>query len=93
MNATGGAVADSIAQAGILGLTITSCLLFFFFLFLGKLCAKIDTWLMFSISALTTYIICEGTFHTSIFSRGLVIVPAILFFHSRHLVTSTKIRR
>ena len=93
MNATGGAVADSIAQAGILGLTITSCLLFFFFLFLGKLCAEIDTWLMFSISALTTYIICEGTFHTSIFSRGLIIVPAILFFHSRHLFTSTKLRR
>lgn len=93
MNATGGAISDSIAQAGILGLTITSLLLFFFFLFLGKLCAEIDTWLMFSISALTTYIICEGTFHTSIFSRGLIIVPAVLIFLSRPLFTSTKIRR
>ncbi len=93
MNATGGAISDSIAQAGILGLTITSCLLFFFFLFLGKLCFEIDTWLMFSISALTAYMVCEGTFHTSIFSRGLIIVPAIIFFHSRHLFMSTKHRR
>jgi hypothetical protein len=93
MNATGGAISDSIAQAGILGLIITSCLLFFFFLFLGKLCTQIDSWLMFSVSALSTYIICEGTFHTSIFSRGLIIVPVILFFHSRQLYTSTKLRR
>jgi len=93
MNATGGAISDSIAQAGILGLIITSCLLFFFFLFLGKLCTQTDSWLMFSVSALSTYIICEGTFHTSIFSRGLIIVPVILFFHSRQLYTSTKLRR
>jgi hypothetical protein len=83
MNGTAGAISDSIAQAGILGLILTTFLLFIFFHLLGRICVHKNSWLVFSISALSTYVITEGTFHTSIFSKGLFLVPLMLILQPR----------
>lgn len=83
MNATAGAISDSVAQAGLLGLVLTSSILFLFFYFLGKISEGKNSWLVFAVSAVSTYVVCEGTFHTAILSKGLLLVPLVLLLQPR----------
>lgn len=79
-NATSGAVADSISQAGFLGLLVTTLLLFLFFLLLEILSKDKSAVLVLCICALTVQMLIEGTLHTLMLTRGLILVPLILYF-------------
>jgi len=80
VNATSGAVADSLSQAGLLGLFVTTLLMFLFFLLLEILSKNKSRVLVLCICALTVQMLIEGTLHTLMLTRGLILVPLILYF-------------
>lgn len=73
-NATGGAIADSIAQGGIIGLLIISLTLICVFYGLHFLSIGRDRSIVFVMSALFVEMLVEGTFHTLLLSRGLILI-------------------
>jgi len=82
-NATGGAIADSIAQGGILGLFIISLILIGVFYILHILSFGRNRTIVFVLCGLIVEMLVEGTFHTLLFSRGLVLVFFVFLFLPR----------
>jgi hypothetical protein len=73
-NATSGSIADSIAQGGILGFFAISLLIvgvyyIFHFLSIGR-----SHLIVFVLSGLVFVMLVEGTFHTLLLSRGLILI-------------------
>jgi hypothetical protein len=83
MNATSGLLADGIAQAGLVGLLVSSCLMFILFWLLSLLSKGRDFTIVFAITGLTFIILMEGVLHTNLLSRGLILVPIVMFFLPR----------
>jgi hypothetical protein len=73
-NATAGAIADSIAQGGIGGLFIISLTLIGVFYVLHILSIGRNRSIVFVLSGLVVEMLVEGTFHTLLLSRGLILV-------------------
>jgi hypothetical protein len=82
-NATSGAIADSIAQAGILGIFLTCILLFLFFRLLDELAHARNGVLVFVICGISVELLIEGTLHTLALSRGLILVPFLFMLLPR----------
>lgn len=76
-NATAGAIGNSIAQAGTLGVVLTSIALFFFFRILQDFSFEKNGIFVFVVCGLSAEILMEGALHTLLFSRGLIVVPII----------------
>ena len=79
-NATAGAIADSLAQGGLLAFAVTLLFIFAFFKILDELARRKSTVFVFVACGLSVEILMEGTLHTLAFSRGLFIVPLIFMF-------------
>jgi hypothetical protein len=73
-NATAGAIADSIAQGGIVGLFIVSLALIGVFYVLHTLSIGRNRSIVFVLSGLMVEMLVEGTFHTLLLSRGLILI-------------------
>jgi hypothetical protein len=78
MNATSGALGDSLAQFGILGLIIVAFLLFVFFYVLQIFSVCRDRNFVFILSMFSAVVLIEGTLQATLLSRGLVLVPLLL---------------
>jgi len=78
MNATSGAWADSLAQFGIFGLILTTILVFAFFYTLQLFSEGRDIKFAFILTGLSATLLMEGTLHTSMLSRGLILVPILM---------------
>ena len=74
-NATAGAIQDSLAQAGFAGLLLTTFLLFLFFRMLDILSSGKNSKIVFVVSAMISPLLIEGTLHTLLLSRGLILIP------------------
>jgi hypothetical protein len=83
MNGTAGTLADSIAQAGLVGLIFATFLVFGFLILLESLSINRDNRIVFVISSLSIIALFEGTLLTLLFSRGLILIPLIMFFLPR----------
>ncbi len=83
MNGTAGTLADSIAQAGLIGLIITSLIVFGFLILLEGLSVNRNKVVVFVISSLSIVALFEGTLLTLLFSRGLILIPLIILFLPR----------
>ncbi len=77
-NATAGSLADSIAQGRFLGFLLISVCVFAFFWVMQCLTLGKNFRIVFVLSALVTEMLVEGTLHTSLTSRGMILVPIIL---------------
>jgi len=78
-NATAGALADSISQAGLLGLFLTTLLIFLFFVTLEVFSKGKSKPIVLCVSALSVEMLMEGTLHTLMLTRGLIIIPLVLY--------------
>jgi hypothetical protein len=78
-NATAGSLADSIVQGGLLGMFAYSLAIIAFFYLLHLLAFKRNISIVFVLSGLVTGMLVEGTLHTLLLSRGLVIIPLVFF--------------
>jgi hypothetical protein len=78
-NATAGSLADSIAQGGIIGLLFTTLGVLGFFYLLNVLAVGRNRSIVFILSGLAVEMLVEGTLHTSLLSRGLIIIPIVFF--------------
>ena len=78
-NATAGSLADSIAQGGIIGLLITTLAVLGFFYLLNVLAVGRNRSIVFILSGLAVEMLVEGPLHTLLLSRGLIIIPIVLF--------------
>ena len=74
-NATAGAIQDSLAQAGFAGLLLTTFLLFLFFRMLDIFSSGKNSKIVFVVSAMISPLLIEGTLHTLLLSRGLILIP------------------
>jgi hypothetical protein len=90
MNGTAGTLADSIAQAGFVGLIFTTFLVFGFLILLEGLSINRDKRTVFVITSLSIVALFEGTLLTLLLSRGLFLIPLIILFlpRDRHLSSS-----
>ncbi len=79
MNATAGAAADGIAQGGVFGLVIASIGTFIFFWLLNCLTVGKNRGLALILSAISAHVIMEGTLHTSMLSKGLILIPVLCY--------------
>jgi len=77
MNATSGALGDSIAQGGIFGFLFVGMFVYLFFYILHFLGQNKNPIVVFMLSALAVEVIIEGTLHTQILSKGLILVPLV----------------
>lgn len=79
MNATAGAAADGIAQGGVIGLITVSVAIFFFFLVLNSLSFRKNRKIVLLCSAIAAHVVMEGTVHTPMLSKGLIILPVLFY--------------
>lgn len=73
-NATGGTIADAIAQGGVIGFFFISLLLIGVFYVLQILSSGRDRSITFVLCGFILEMLVEGTFHTLLLSRGLILI-------------------
>jgi hypothetical protein len=78
-NATAGSLADSIVQGGLFGMFAYSLAIVAFFYLLHLLAFRRDISIVFVLCGLVTAMLMEGTLHTLLLSRGLVIILLVFF--------------
>ena len=78
-NATAGSLADSIVQGGLLGMLAYSLATIGFFYLLQLLALRREFSIVFVLSGLVAAMLVEGTLHTLLLSRGLVIILLVFF--------------
>ncbi len=83
MNATSGMLADGVGQAGFIGLLLSTLIMFVFFWFLSLLSKGRNFTIVFVISSLAFILLMEGALHTGMLSRGLVLIPIVMYFLPR----------
>ena len=84
MNATAGMIADGVGQGGILGLLLASFAMIAFFWFLSLLSKGRNFSIVFGMSTLAFILLMEGALHTAILSRGLILIPIVMFLLPRN---------
>ena len=79
-NAASSSLADSIAQGGPLGMIFYSLMIVAFFYLLHFLAVGRDLSIVFVLSGLVATMLFEGSLHTLLLSRGLIVVVLVFIF-------------
>jgi hypothetical protein len=90
-NAASSSLADSIAQGGPLGMIFYSLVIIAFFYLLHILSVGRDLSIVFVLSGLVATMLFEGTLHTLLLSRGLIVVVLVFLLLPRVFMVSKRV--